>query len=379
MLSRSVRSFSSSSVASIKVAARDAPNSALSSVSVVVNNAGSKAGKSGVAHLLSKYNFLNTEAKLALRFTRESELLGGVFTSSVTRDAIVLNTTFLKQDLPYYVEALGNVLTKTSFRPFELGETVLPVAVAEAKVASADAKFVALEKLHEISFRKGYGQPLYYSGEQISVDEIKQFADETYTASNISVFASGVNEQDLTSFIAESPLSGLKEGTSSAAAVSSFAGKEARTRQAGESVAVIGVPVKVADFAKFEILSTAIGSSFLPESVATPLSKLPGTASSKLIKYQDAGLFVISVSDADASVVAGSIKAAKAIVDSVTAKDLAGSVKSAQLSVALQSTFSSPVDVKVEASPKADFKLKATEFNYVAVGNVDVLPYADEL
>ena len=39
-------------------------------------------------------SLLNNGAKSALRFTRESELLGGTFESKVTRDALILNTTF---------------------------------------------------------------------------------------------------------------------------------------------------------------------------------------------------------------------------------------------------------------------------------------------
>lgn len=381
MLSRaSVRAFSSSSVAAIKVSARDAPSSSLSSLSVVVNNAGSKSGKSGVAHLLSKFNFLNTETKSALRFTRESELLGGVFSTNVTRDAIVLNTQFLKEDLPYYVEALGNVLAKPSFRPFEFPETVLPVAKAEYETASSDATFTALESLHELSFRKGYGQPLYYDGSRpISLDEVKQFADDVYTSSNVSVFASGVNEADLQSFISQSAFSSLKEGSSSSSsAPASFVGKESRVRSSGKSVAIIGVPVNASEFSTYESLSTSIGSSALPSS-ASPLALLPGAATSQLLKYQDAGLFYVAVSDADPSVVASSIKAAKKILTSVTASDLAKSAKSTKLSLALQSTFESPLDIKVEASPKADFSFKAASFNYVAVGDIDVLPYADEL
>ncbi|CAK7894608.1 cytochrome b-c1 complex subunit 2, mitochondrial [[Candida] anglica] len=379
MLSRaSIRSFSASASASIKVSARDAPGSLLSSVSVVVNNAGSKASsKAGVAHLLSKYNFLNTESKSALRFTRESELLGGSFSTQVTRDAIVLNTQFLKEDLPFYVEALGNVLAKPSFRPHEFVETVLPVAKAEYEVAAKDPKFLAVEELHSITFRKGLGAPLYFDGKSsVSLEDVTSFAQSAYTAGNVSIFASGVNEADLSGFISGSALSSLPTGTSSSAATTSFVGKESRSRAVGPSVAVIGVPVKPADFAKYEILSAAIGSAHLSTVAASPLSQLPGSATSQLLKYQDAGLFVVSVSDANASVVASSIKAAKKIIDSVSTKDASAAVKNAQLAVALESTFANPVDVKIDASTSAP---KVEGFNYVAYGDIDVLPFADEL
>lgn len=374
MLSRvAFRSYSTSGA--LKVTSRDAPGN-LTTLSVVVNNAGSKAGKAGVAHLLAKYNFLNTEPKSALRFTRESELLGGNFSSTVTRDAIVLKTQFLKEDLPFYVEALGNVLTKTSFRPHELPEVVLPAALGEFKAATGSNDFNALEALHEISFKRGYGQPLYYDGSnKITSDDVAAFAHQVYNSSNVSLYASGANEGDLNNFISETALSELPSGTSSTIEVKAFTGKESRIRTSGTNVAVIGVPIKPTEFAKFDILSASIGSSLLP-SVNAPLSKIEGAAS-KVYKYQDAGLFVISVSGDNASVVSENIKKAKSVVDSINASDLTKSIKDAQLAVALESSFESSLEYKIDESSAKSTKLGA--FNYVAVGDVDVLPYADEL
>lgn len=376
MLSRvSARSYSTAAQ-SVKVLSREAPGN-LSTLSVVVNNAGSKNGKSGIAHLLSKYNFLNTEVKSALRFTRESELLGARYNTNVTRDAIILNTSFLREDLPYFVEALGNVLTKTSFRPHELNETVLPVAKAEYHEAIKSNNFVALEALHELTFRRGYGKPLYYDGlSKISVEDIQQYAAEVYNVNNINLVASGVNKEDLTKFIGETSFSELKSGSSTLVETATFQGQESRIRSNGENVAIIGVPVAKADFAKYEVLSASIGNSVL-QGVVSPLSKIPG-ADSQLFKYQDAGLFVVSVSNSDAQVVADGIRSAKQIVQSVTSSQLADSVKAAQLVLALQDSFEFPHDVKVsEAS--AQQPAKVDNFNYVAVGNTDVLPYANEL
>lgn len=372
MLSRVCSRAYSTGAGAVKVNAREAAGN-LSALTVVVDNAGSKAGKSGVSHLLSRFNFLNTEPKSALRFTRESELLGGIVSSNVTRDAIVLKTQFLKQDLPYYVEALGNVLTKTSFRPHELPEQVLPVALAETEAAHSSNEFTAVEELHQLSFRNGLGQPLYYDGTtKITVDEIKEFASQVYTASNVSVYASGVNADDLNQFISESAFSELPSGASSTPAVKSFNNKESRIRAAGESVAIIGVPVKPADFGKYELLSAAVGSSVLA-GAPSPLAKIAG-ATSQLYKYKDAGLFVVSVKGSDASAVAAGIKEAKSIVESVS--DVKGAAKTAELAVALQTSFDNPLDIKISGSASP---AKISNYNYVAVGNVDVLPYIDEL
>lgn len=372
MLSRvTLRSYSTGS---LKVSAKETTGN-LTKLSVVVNNAGSKAGKSGVSHLLSKYNFLNTETKSALRFTRESELLGGVVSSKVTRDSIVLSTQFLKEDLPYYVEALGNVIAKSSYRPHELPEVVAPAALTEYKDAHASNAFTALEALHEISFRKGYGQPLYYDGiTAYTSEDVAKFASEVYTASNISIVASGAVEADLQNFISESAFSELSAGAASPIEQKSYVGKETRIRAPGKSTALIGVPIKPSEFATYDILSATIGSAILPAN-NTPLAAIPG-ASSQVLKYQDAGLFVVAVSG-DATAVAQGIKSAKAAIDSVKAADLSKSVKAAELAVALESTLEAPLDYKVDSSAAKSVKLES--FNYVAVGDVDLLPFADEL
>lgn len=373
MLTRSLRSYSSAS-GPLKVTSRDSTGN-LTSLSVIVNGGGSKAGKSGLSHLLSKFNFLNTEAKSALRFTRESELLGGQFSSTVTRDNLLLNVKFLKEDLPYYVEALGNVMTKTSFRPHEFDEVVLPSSLAEHDIAMTSNTFKGLESLHEMSFRKGLGSSLYFDGSyKYTVDDIKAFADEIYNSSNVSIVASGANEADLNNFIKESAFADLPTGSPSQVPVNFFTGKESRIKAPGQSIAFLGLPIKPADFGKFEVLSATLGSSIVPSSTAL-LSSIPG-ATSQVLKYNEGGLFVVSVSG-DAASVSEGIKQAKKIVESVPQKELSKSIKSAQLSLALQSTYESPLDIAINADSAKAIKLSG--LNYVAVGDVDALPYADEL
>ncbi|CCG21934.1 Qcr2 ubiquinol-cytochrome-c reductase [Candida orthopsilosis Co 90-125] len=372
MLSRTAVRAYSSVPNGIKISTKESVNG-LTKLHVVVTNAGAKDGKFGTSHLLSKFAFLNNGAKSALRFTRESELLGGHFKGHVKRDALVLKTKFLKQDLPYYVEALGNVLSNTQFTPHEFEEVVLPSALAEARAAHSNSHFTGLEKLHEITFRRGLGAPLYYhESTPIQVEELAQYAQDNFTGENIQIVAQGADEADLTKFVEESAFCYLPKGSKAQAAPTEFhKNAEARIPATGKSTALIGFPIKPADFGKYEVLSAAIGTSTLPTSVA-PLFKIPG-ATSHLYKYNDAGLFVISVSG-KASDVAQGIRQAKKVAESVTSSDLNKAVKSAELSIALQSKVAHPLEFKPTA---ADAPVK--DFNYVAVGDLDVLPFASEL
>lgn len=57
----------------------------------------------------------NTDKRSALRITRESELLGGQLKAYHTREALVVEAAFLRDDLPYFTELLGEVITKTRY------------------------------------------------------------------------------------------------------------------------------------------------------------------------------------------------------------------------------------------------------------------------
>lgn len=57
----------------------------------------------------------NTNKRSALRVTRESELLGGQLTSYHTREALIIEAKFLREDLPYFTELLGEVISQTKY------------------------------------------------------------------------------------------------------------------------------------------------------------------------------------------------------------------------------------------------------------------------
>ncbi len=58
----------------------------------------------------------NTEKRSALRIVREAELLGAELTSYHTRESLVLEARFLRDDLPYFVELFSEIATKTKYQ-----------------------------------------------------------------------------------------------------------------------------------------------------------------------------------------------------------------------------------------------------------------------
>jgi ubiquinol-cytochrome c reductase core subunit 2 len=57
----------------------------------------------------------NTTKRTALRIVRESELLGGQLIAKHTREALVIEASFLRNDLPYFLELLSEVVSQTKY------------------------------------------------------------------------------------------------------------------------------------------------------------------------------------------------------------------------------------------------------------------------
>lgn len=50
-----------------------------------------------------------------MRITREAELLGGELNAWHSRENLIIGAKFLRDDLPYFVELLGEVISNTKF------------------------------------------------------------------------------------------------------------------------------------------------------------------------------------------------------------------------------------------------------------------------
>ena len=369
MLSRSVRlQFAKQAIRRYTVTATDNSDK-ISSLAIKVHAGSRYATKDGIAHLLSRYNFQNTNGKSALRLVRESELLGGQFESKVDREYITLSANFLKEDLPYFVNALSNVLYKTSFRPHELTESVLPAAQHDLSVSNLSPLQKAEDLLYEVSFRSGLGNPVLYDGvEKITLDDIKEYSNKVYTKENIEIIGTGVNEADLKRFINDSLLNTLPSGSSlvSKTPTKSYSG-ETRLRSEGESVAAIAIPVNIENFGEYEVLARYLTSDLTDLSVVID--------SAKLDKYADTGLFSLYVKGADASVVASNIK--KVVSELKQGKDISVAKEATSLLLALKNKNSLELVKDIKLDAVKNFKL--SKFSYVAIGDVSKLPYLDEL
>ncbi|KAL6926639.1 hypothetical protein ACO0SA_004665 [Hanseniaspora valbyensis] len=348
---------------SAAAAATPAPSTNVSSLTLKLVNKTGSGKKQGLSHLLSRYNFLDTESKSGLRIVRESEVLGGKFSSTPLRDgSIELKATFLKENLPYYLEILNSVVSKPVFKKYHFDEEVLPAVLNDALESSQDVELKAKDLLYQLTFKNAVlGQPVAYDQvDKVSFEEVKKFASELYQPSNAVLTAENVDAAAFKQFLAEaeflSTASKAKPSTAASASIKSFVGESGALRYAsseGVSTAAISVPVAEKDFATYETLKNYLQS---------PLFKFNKEVSKvELDTYSDKKIGVFTLYSTGASPAAGIKSIVKALKEGV---DVSGAINYTEAFSGVKSTAKT-------------FKLD--KFNYVAVGKTTELPTVNEL
>ncbi|VUC23885.1 unnamed protein product [Clonostachys rosea] len=416
--------FESSDVSGLKVASRDAhgPTTKLA----IVAKAGTRYQPlPGLAVGLEEFAFKNTQRRSALRITRESELLGGQLNASHTREAVVLQASFLREDLPYFAELLAEVVSSTKYTTHEFHEDVERVLHHKQATFNADVNALALDNAHAVAFHAGLGAPLYPTPstpyqKYLNEEYIASYADVVYTKPNIALVAEGAPSQDLSKWVGQffkDVPSASQSGQSLKVEASKYYGGEQRTSHTGGNAVVIAFPGSEVSNAKPEIavLAALLGgqSSIKWSSGYSLLAKATaGTAGLSVttsnLAYSDAGLLAIQLSGPAASVRKGAeatVKALESIANgSVSKEDVAKAVANAKFNVldsaqqpdaALHLAGSgivntgSPYDIAgsvkaieavtadaLKTTAKALLDGKAT---VSTVGDLFVLPYAEEI
>ncbi|KAJ4169361.1 ubiquinol-cytochrome c reductase core subunit 1 [Fusarium falciforme] len=325
----STGSYETSDVTGLKVASRDAhgPTTKLA----VVAKAGTRYQPlPGLTVGLAEFAFKNTQRRSALRITRESELLGGQLASSHTREAVVVEASFLREDLPYFTELLAEVISLTKYTTHEFHEDVERVLHAKQAALNADAAAIALDNAHAIAFHTGLGSSLYPSSstpyqKYLNEEYIASFADVVYSKPNIALVADGAAPDTLSKwvgqFFKDVPAAPRSGQTLKTEASKYFGGEQRTSSSAGNSV-VIAFPGSGVDSAKPEIavlasllggqstIKWAPGFSLLSKATAGT----PGlSVNTSNLTYSDAGLLAIQLTGAAASVRKGAEETVKVL------------------------------------------------------------------
>ncbi|KIP05970.1 hypothetical protein PHLGIDRAFT_128565 [Phlebiopsis gigantea 11061_1 CR5-6] len=409
---RAVRTFATVvDAAGVKVAAADSGEAA-SSVTFLVKAGSRYQNKPGVAHALQNFAFKSTGKRSALGTVRESEIYGGVLSSSLTREHLALTAEFLKGDEQYFVDVLSSFVTDAKFTRHELQEYVAPVCADEASAAATNPATRALELAHGLAFRNGLGAPLLSAEhDPVDVEAIKAYASSVFTKGNIAVLGTGISQEALSALV-EKSLSALPAAAAPTGASSKYFGGETRVEgHGGPETVFIGFGATGASAAELAVLAAQLSpkpsvkwsQGLSPIAAALPVGASVETV---LLPYSDATLFGFIVQGATAADVktagAAAVKALQGAT-SVGAEDFKKAVAKARFAAASavdgKQGLVSVLGAKVLAGSAASVESALAAFDgvsasavsntvssllkakptYVAVGDIKSLPYADEL
>lgn len=390
------RAFTTAEVSGIPVSIREDLRP-VSKVSVVVK-AGSRYNTvPGVAHILEEFAFKNTAKRSALRLVRESELLGGQLSSTISRENIVLTATFLREDLPYFVEALADTTQNGLFKKYELVEDVAPLALGESKAAYASPVYASEAAAYEAAFRTGLGNSVLvepYS--PVSIEQVTTYAKEAYTKANVSIVGTNVVESDFKSLVGDY-FGSLPAGSALETPASKAFSGESRIKASGPSALTLVFPSTSSSPASAVLANILGGASSIKWSSGSTLFGLISAKTGASVKatytpYSDASALTVSISGADAAslsqaatLVASEIKGLSSGVSSEALSKAIAYTKFAQAEAASGSiplSSYATIDasgVSAEAVSEAASALASGPIALGAVGKVSSLPYLDEL
>lgn len=378
----------------------------------------------GIAHLLKNSLFKSTQKRSALSLVRETELLGGLLTSSITREHLILTAQFLRGNEGYFAEVLGDVLTSSNLSRHEFNEEVLPGAIAEYHQAQLNPTIVAFDQAHQLAFRKGLGNSLFLNPDvPVSHDSVIDFARSSFAnPQGHTIVSTGIETEKLKElvdrFFDPSTSSSSSHPLNPSASIkSTYHGGHSRITRGGhggsEDAFLIGF--KGSDggstHPEYTVLQHLLGSE--PSSIkwsngTSPLAPLPVKAFH--LPYSDIGLFglfirapssqiksiaskalselrnVANGNSIDPSAVSRAISKAKFLIASslesnVAQNEILGtrtdlSHQAPQQLEDLYSSYSQVTPEKVIQAAKSILKSSPTT---VAIGNTDELPHFDEL
>lgn len=344
----------------------------------------------GASHVLKNFVLKDSGKRSGLRLQREAELLGGKLATSLGREDLVITAKFLREDLPYFAEALAAQLTQPAFKPYQLVEEVIPLTRLEYSKFQSNSAALALDNAHEVAFRSGLGNSLVATPETpVSLENVKELASKAFTSDSVTIAAKNVDSSDLEKFVGDAFI--LPAGAAPSTPRSSLYGGEVRVKSAGPQSVVLAYPLEK-PLPCLEALKYVLSS--VPVKWSTGTGLLNAAAYEKNVSvdvnqhiYSDAALFTVSLTGTDPAAVGEIAKLASSSIAAIGSKGLSGDVATraiAQAKFAQAETvpYFAPLDLSsVSASSiKAAAKVASGGKKVLSVvGKTNILPHVDEL
>ncbi|TFK19647.1 ubiquinol-cytochrome C reductase complex core protein 2 [Coprinopsis marcescibilis] len=395
----------------VKVAAVD-NGGPTSSLTVLVKAGSRYQPKEGVANALKNFAFKSTAKRSALGTVRESDLYGGILSSSLGREHLALTAEFLRGDEAFFLDVLTSYITSAKFTRHEFEEYVAPLIENDSAVAHSDPAIQAIELAHAIAFRQGLGASLYSpSHAPLSVTDVKEYAASVFNKGNVAVIGTGIDQATLSSLVDKAFANAAAASTPSTASTTYFGGENRIPAHGGQQTLFIGFGQAGAPSAELATLAAHLSPSpsvkwskgLSPLAAALPEGS---SVQSVYLPYSDGSLVGLLVQGSSPAAVKEAGKAAVAAIKAaskITQEQLTSAVARAKFAAAsdidtrqgLIATLGSKVLSGSDASAaslvsafdavntagfaKATSSLLSAKPTFVAVGDVSALPYADEL
>ncbi|KAF2464624.1 LuxS/MPP-like metallohydrolase [Lindgomyces ingoldianus] len=274
----------------------------------------------GLTEGLEQFAFRSTERRSTLRIVRESELLGAELNAYHTRENLILEAKFLRDDLPYFVELLGEVASSTKYLPWAFNEEVIPLIHMAHKKFLASPVDMAVNSAHSLAFHRGLGTPTASAAptpytKYLDPDTIEAFSKYAYAKPNFAIVANGAEQAELAKWVdqffdnAPASFSGEVPG----GAPSKYFGGEERIAHDGGNAMVIAFPGSSSSTGQFykpeiAVLGSLLGGqssikwspgfSLLSKAAASPSTHVKTTSAI----YSDAGLLYTTITGSGANV-----------------------------------------------------------------------------
>ena len=140
---------------------------------------------------------------------------------------MIIGAKFLRDDLPYFAELIGEVISRTKYtgtiqsnlrkwyaqctnsvKAHELHEQVIPNMALSRKSLLGHVDQLAINSAHGIAFHRGLGNPLHPSSSLPMTKYLDErgliyYSRAAYSKSNFAIVANGADHQELTKWVGE--------------------------------------------------------------------------------------------------------------------------------------------------------------------------------
>jgi ubiquinol-cytochrome c reductase core subunit 2 len=258
---------------------------------------------------------------------------GNIMFSKVSREHIALGTQFLRDDLVDVVPMLFKNIFNPNYQVYEFLRN-LNSTLNETNSNLADPHTLVQEKLHQVAYRTGLGNPVYASKESLNQfvrKDVQDYIAKFFSTGRIAVVGTGVDHNELKNLVNKSLEELNLNQETVTAEQSKYFGGEARIEAGPNSRAIYSVAFPSVAYTKKDYAAALVLKSLLggPARVkygnpAGLLAKAstPNTSTTAFIHaYNDTGLVGFTVEGQNSEVkkvVKDSLEALKSASSSIT-------------------------------------------------------------